>query len=117
MPSSSDSAIACRPARGVRITGLLISPFSWTHHWVWAAPLLVALAATAWRRRSAWSGLAAAAAAAIFSGRIPLPGPGHPPGLVRLLGGDLYVLCGLAVLAGAAVALTIERAHWGPGRR
>ena len=93
------------------ITGLLISPFSWTHHWVWAVPLLVALAATAWRRRSAGYGLAAAAAAAVFSGRIPLSGPGHPPGPVRLLEGDLYVLCGLAVLAGTALALIRERAQ------
>jgi alpha-1,2-mannosyltransferase len=92
------------------ITGLLISPFSWTHHWVWAAPLLVALAATAWRRRSAWHGLLAAIAAAVFSGRIPLPGSGHPSSLVRLLDGDLYVLCGLAVLAGTALALTREQA-------
>ena len=93
------------------VTGLLISPFSWTHHWVWAVPLLVALAATAWRRRSAGYGLAAAAAAAVFSRRIPLPGPGHPPGPVRLLEGDLYVLCGLAVLAGTALALLRERAQ------
>jgi alpha-1,2-mannosyltransferase len=85
------------------ITGLLISPFSWTHHWVWAAPLLVALAATAWRRRSAWYGLVAAAAAAVFSG--------HSPGLARLFEGDLYVLCGLAVLAGTALALIRERAQ------
>ena len=91
------------------ITGLLISPFSWTHHWVWAAPLLVALTAAAWRRRSAACGLAAAAA--VFSRRIPLSWPGHPPGLVRLLEGDLYVLCGLAVLAGTALALTRERAR------
>jgi alpha-1,2-mannosyltransferase len=93
------------------ITGLLISPFSWTHHWVWAVPLLAALAAIAWRHRSAACGLAAAAVAAIFSRRIPLPWPGHPPGLVRLLEGDLYVLCGLAVLAGTALALIRERAH------
>jgi alpha-1,2-mannosyltransferase len=93
------------------ITGLLISPFSWTHHWVWAAPLLVALAATAWRRRSAWYGLAAAAAAAVFSGRIPLSGPGQLPGPVRLAEGDLYVLCGLAVLAGMAVALVREQSR------
>jgi alpha-1,2-mannosyltransferase len=92
------------------VTGLLISPFSWTHHWVWAVPLLVALAAAAWRLRSAWYGLAVAAAAAVFSGRIPLPGPGHPPGPARLLEGDLYVLCGLAVLAGTALALMMERA-------
>ena len=93
------------------ITGLLISPFSWTHHWVWTVPLLVALAATAWRRRSAGYGLAAAAAAAVFSGRIPLPGPGQPSGPVQLLEGDLYVLCGLAVLAGMALALVREQAQ------
>ena len=89
------------------ITGLLISPFSWTHHWVWAAPLLVGLAAAAWRRRSAWYGLAAAAAAAVFSGRVSLSWPGP----VRLLAGDLYVLCGLAVLIGMAVALVREQAR------
>ncbi|HEU5392661.1 MAG TPA: glycosyltransferase 87 family protein [Streptosporangiaceae bacterium] len=99
------------------ITGLLISPFSWVHHWVWVVPLLVALAVAAWRRRSAWYGLATAAAAAPFSLRIPLPGPGHPPGPVRLFEGDLYVLWGLAVLAGATLALTMERAHREPGRR
>jgi alpha-1,2-mannosyltransferase len=93
------------------ITGLLISPFSWTHHWVWAVPLLVALSAKAWRRRSAAYGLTAVAAAVIFSRRIPLCWPGHPPGLVRLLEGDLYVLCGLAVLAGMALVLVRERAR------
>jgi alpha-1,2-mannosyltransferase len=93
------------------ITGLLISPFSWTHHWVWAVPLLVALAAVAWRRRSAARGLAAAAAAAVFSRRIPLSWPGDPPGFVRLLEGDLYVLCGLAVLTGMALVLVRERAQ------
>ena len=99
------------------LTGLLISPFSWTHHWVWAVPLLVALAAAAWRRRSAWYGLATAAAAAVFSGRIPLPGPGHPSGLVQLLEGNLYVLCGLAVLAGTALTLIRERTQKKIGRR
>ena len=93
------------------VTGLLVSPFSWTHHWVWAVPLLVALAAAAWRRRSAGYGLAAAAAAAVFSGRIPLSGSGHLPGLVRLLEGDLYVICGLAVLAGTSLALLREQAQ------
>ncbi len=93
------------------ITGLLISPFSWTHHWVWAAPLVAALAALACRRRSAWHGLAAVAAAAVFSRRIPQSWPGHPPGLVRLLEGDLYVLCGLAVLAGTALVLITEQSR------
>jgi len=73
----------------------------------------VALAATAWRRRSAACALAAVAAAAVFSRRIPLPWPGHPPGLAGLLEGDLYVVCGLAVLAGTALALIRQRAQTG----
>ncbi len=87
------------------ITGLLISPFSWTHHWVWAIPLLVTLTTTAWRRRSPWYGLAAAAAATVFSGFLPLPAHSYPLSPGRLLQDDLYVLCGLTVLASAAVAL------------
>jgi hypothetical protein len=47
--------------------------------------------------------------AAVFSGFIPMPWPGHQPSLGRLLQGDLYVLCGLAVLAGTALALALER--------
>lgn len=33
--------------------GLLISPTSWSHHWVWVAPALLVAVATAWRTRSA----------------------------------------------------------------
>lgn len=36
--------------------GLLISPTSWSHHWVWIAPALLIAAASAWRAGSAlWS--------------------------------------------------------------
>lgn len=31
---------------------LLVSPISWTHHWVWIVPALLCLAALAWRARS-----------------------------------------------------------------
>ncbi|MGW7025298.1 glycosyltransferase 87 family protein [Streptomyces decoyicus] len=34
------------------VTALLVSPISWSHHWVWCVPLLVALAART--RRHAW---------------------------------------------------------------
>jgi alpha-1,2-mannosyltransferase len=49
------------------LTGLLVSPLSWDHHWVWVAPgiaLLAHLGATAARRpvRTAWW----AAAAVLF---------------------------------------------------
>jgi alpha-1,2-mannosyltransferase len=92
------------------VTGLLVSPFSWSHHWVWAVPLLIGLATTAWRRRSIGYGLAAVAVAIVFSGFVPLPWSGHPPNLARMLASDLYVLCGLAVLAGTALALIREAA-------
>ncbi len=91
------------------ITGLLISPVSWTHHWVWAVPLLVWLTAAAWRRRSVACGLAAAAGAAVFSGFFSIPWPGHPVQPELMLASDQYVLYGLAILAGTALALARER--------
>jgi alpha-1,2-mannosyltransferase len=36
----------------VAITGVLVSPISWTHHWVWCVPLLVLLAAEASQERT-----------------------------------------------------------------
>ncbi len=87
------------------VTGLLVSPFSWTHHWVWVVPMLTGLAATAWRYRSRAYAAATVAMAVAFSGLVPLPWPGLPPSPALLLAGDLYVLCGLALLAGTALAL------------
>lgn len=34
------------------LLGLAASPVSWSHHWVWTVPLLLALAVAAYRRRS-----------------------------------------------------------------
>jgi alpha-1,2-mannosyltransferase len=90
------------------VTGLLISPLSWTHHWVWAVPLVIWLAVPAWRRRSWLGAVGAVAAATVFSGVIPMPWAWGSPGAFRLLAGDLWVLCGLAVLAGTALALLRE---------
>lgn len=39
---------------------LLISPVSWSHHWVWCVPVLLAAGATAWRTRT-WQAMALAA--------------------------------------------------------
>ena len=91
------------------VTGLLLSPISWTHHWVWAVPLLIWLTVAAWRRRSAAYALAAATAAAVFSGFMPLPWPGHPAHAGRMAASDLYVLFGLAMLAATGVALARGR--------
>jgi alpha-1,2-mannosyltransferase len=44
--------------------GLLVSPTSWSHHWVWVAPALLVAAATAWAKRSAvWTAVTVAMAA------------------------------------------------------
>jgi alpha-1,2-mannosyltransferase len=57
---------AGRPVQGwitCALTGLLVSPISWDHHWVWIAPALAVLADSAirarggardWARRAQW---------------------------------------------------------------
>lgn len=87
--------------------GLLASPISWSHHWVWVAPaagLLVRRAAGAAPRRAS-AGLAVLAV--VFSGWTLAA---VPSGAVRemhwnplqMLVGNAYVLTGLGALAVAA---------------
>ena len=90
-------------------TGLLVSPISWTHHWVWTVPLLVWLIVTAWRRRSRPCDAGGGHGRGVFSGFMPLPWPGHPADAGLMAASDLYVLFGLAVLAATGVALARER--------
>jgi alpha-1,2-mannosyltransferase len=91
------------------ITGLLVSPISWTHHWVWVVPLLVMLTVVAWQRRSLWCALAALATGWLFSAAASQPSSGAPLGL-GLLAEDAYVLWGLGVLVATALVLGRERA-------
>ena len=91
------------------ITGLLVSPISWTHHWIWAVPLLVLLTVAAWRRRSYWIGLAAVLTATVFSAAAALPSTWGPFGLGSILSADAYVWCGFGVLIATAVFLHRER--------
>ena len=48
------------------VTGLLVSPISWSHHWVWCLPALMALTAAGLRRRSPGLVTAAVAGLAVF---------------------------------------------------
>jgi alpha-1,2-mannosyltransferase len=49
----ADATLALMATAGV---ALLVSPTSWSHHWVWIAPTLLMMAATALRERSrAWA--------------------------------------------------------------
>ncbi|AKA05468.1 hypothetical protein SAZ_25715 [Streptomyces noursei ZPM] len=49
------------------VTALLVSPISWSHHWVWCVPLLVALIAHA--RRDRWRWALVAAITLVFAAR------------------------------------------------
>jgi len=122
-----------RPVAGwvtCALTGLLVSPVSWDHHWVWVVPVLVVLADGAQRARGAarWvQAVAAAGVAAVFGdwpsrwtgplaftthgllGFFPGPfGPNekyHLHGL-QVIGWNLYVIAGLVMLS-AAVATAL----------
>lgn len=93
------------------LTGLLISPISWTHHWVIAVPALLLAALTIYRaraeyRRAAILGLTAIAAIAIIGwARLARDVPGsdwlHLPAL-GIAYSEVYVLAGLAALVVAA---------------
>jgi len=108
------------------VTGLLVSPVSWSHHWVWIAVVVVALADLALRYRS-WLtfGLAVAVDALFFSYPLRPPGnPWVPMGIIwtapyapqdawrtwhglQWVTGDLYVLAGLVLLAALAGYLAV----------
>ncbi len=103
------------------VTGLLVSPVSWTHHWVMAVPALLLAALAVWRRRHAapasarlwlaiigvlaiigWSGIARHQPKLTIKQQLHLP-------LFWWLASDVYVLAGLASLAIAAVVYLLQR--------
>jgi alpha-1,2-mannosyltransferase len=110
------------------VTGVLVSPISWDHHWVWAVPALAVLTDAALRRQGArrWAcWLLAAALVAVYCdwpARLTGPSALLPQGLLGFFGGshsdhekyhlhglqvvswNLYVLGGLGLLALAVTA-------------
>jgi alpha-1,2-mannosyltransferase len=125
------AAAFCRSGRPVHgwvlcaLTGLLVSPISWDHHWVWMMPVLVLLAdaatrATRARRWALWA--AAAALIAVFfdwPGEITgegllAPRGAYGPELFHWHGPDLlfqnaYVLAGLVLFAAMIAAALVAR--------
>jgi alpha-1,2-mannosyltransferase len=90
------------------LAALLISPISWSHHWVWAAPALMCLAVTG--RRHSWRGGVAAAWAGLVLFEVSpmwlLPHSGAAGELGwawwEQVIGDTYVIFGAVVLVLAA---------------
>ncbi|WP_281688915.1 glycosyltransferase 87 family protein [Pseudonocardia thermophila] len=107
--------IAKAPAPLAMVTtagfGLLVSPTSWSHHWVWIAPALLVAAATAARLRSAGWWWATALTAVVF---VAAP---HQLGLPRANGVELTWTPWQQVVGSTyvwfAVALFVAlRVHW-----
>jgi len=80
------------------LTGLLVSPVSWSHHWVWVLPMVAVGVRTGLRTPVAWASLALLASTLVellfwTTGDAPLPTQ------------DMYVVLGLAWLVAAAFAV------------
>lgn len=84
------------------VAGLLISPVSWSHHWVWVLPV-AAVSARYWRRRPwlAWSGVVLVAATSLLTG--PAVGLDYSwlAALWAPAGENAYVLAALVWLGAA----------------
>jgi alpha-1,2-mannosyltransferase len=93
------------------LTGLLVSPVSWSHHWVLALPALMLLTIAPRRRRSPMV-LGAAGGVAIVAlvhmiWWVPVDRPRHSElhlGVLQLVYADAYVLIALIALAAACVS-------------
>ena len=100
--------------RGEHVLGLAVvgmsscalSPFSWSHHWVWVAPLLVHLGHRAYVLGSRWAAVAMWGLWATFAGWVVSAGGGTPEmGLLSVRPGgawDVWIPAAY-LLAGAGV--------------
>jgi glycosyl transferase family 87 len=117
------------------VTGLVASPVSWDHHWVWIAPVFAVLTDLAVRARGAGRAVcwASAALLAVVFAAWPRADPAIPWGLIwyapatlygtgyhhpeyhwagwQVVEGNLYLLTGSALLAAAAIAAAGYRRH------
>ncbi len=112
-PEADVLALIC-----VAMFGLVVSPVSWSHHWVWALPTTLVLAIVAYRRRSAALAVVAGAGVAlmVWTPIALLPENRETSAsLWRQLAGGSYVWWALAVIL--VVGLVFGRATARPKPR
>jgi alpha-1,2-mannosyltransferase len=81
------------------VTGLLISPISWSHHWVWAVPVAMLLAVRVPRAAVAWCAVFLSFLIWAVPHKVLGPSPAlNPP---QMLLSSLYPLAGLVFVAWA----------------
>jgi alpha-1,2-mannosyltransferase len=101
----------------VALFGLVVSPVSWSHHWVWALPTVITGAVVAYRRRNVALGLVTVIGVALMMW-VPLELlPKHREETAawwRQLLGMSYVWWALAVIVVAG--LTVNTAGASPRR-
>ncbi|MGV0607558.1 glycosyltransferase family 87 protein [Mycolicibacterium sp. XJ1904] len=100
----------------VAMFGLVVSPVSWSHHWVWALPALLVAALVAYRRRHVALGVVAAAGFALMVWTPITLMPEHQEtaaSLWRQLVGGSYVWWAIAVIvvAGSLTAAPAMRSR------
>jgi alpha-1,2-mannosyltransferase len=92
----------------VALFGLVVSPVSWSHHWVWALPAVLVTAIVGWRRRNIALGVVSAAGIALMY-RTPIDLlPKHHEAAAawwRQLFGMSYVWWALAVIVTAGLTV------------
>jgi alpha-1,2-mannosyltransferase len=86
-------------ALGCAVTGLLISPISWSHHWVWAVPVAMLLAVRAPRLAVGWCAVFLSFLIWAVPHKVIGPSPDLNP--LQMLLSSLYPLAGLAFLVWA----------------
>ncbi|OBH68592.1 alpha-(1-2)-phosphatidylinositol mannosyltransferase [Mycobacterium intracellulare] len=93
----------------VALFGLVVSPVSWSHHWVWVLPAVLVTAVLGWRRRNAPLIAVSAVGVALMRWTpIDLLPKHHEASAVwwRQLAGMSYVWWALAVIVAAGVTVT-----------
>jgi alpha-1,2-mannosyltransferase len=86
----------------VAMFGLVVSPVSWSHHWVWALPTVLVISVVAFRQRKVALGLVAVAGIALMVWTpIPLMPEHHETtaSLWRQLAGGSYAWWAIALIA------------------
>ncbi|HTX96572.1 MAG TPA: glycosyltransferase 87 family protein [Mycobacterium sp.] len=93
----------------VALFGLVVSPVSWSHHWVWVLPTLLVAAIVAWRRRNAALAVLSVIGVALMRWTpIDLLPKHHETTAAwwRQLAGMSYVWWALAVIVAAGLTVT-----------
>jgi alpha-1,2-mannosyltransferase len=98
----------------VAMFGLVVSPVSWSHHWVWVLPTVIASTVVAYRRRQVALALITLAGIALMVWTpIPLMPKHHETSasLLRQLAGGSYLWWAIAMIAvaGAVSAPSADR--------